>query len=143
MRTAFSRLESDLSTRFTGLPVEKMDEEIARALRLLVEQLDTDRSSFLLIDSGGRLVQTHTWARDGIEPSPPAVPAASPWYSGRLADGHVVALTRMPDELPEDALVERTYVRASGMRSILTVPVALGGRHICALSTGAFRSYRT
>ena len=143
MGSASRRLESDLSTRFTGLPVEEVDGEIERALRLLVELLGTDRSSFLLIDTGGRLVQTHTWAREGIEPSPAAVSAAAPWYSGRLADGHVVALTHMPDELPEDALVERAYVRASGMRSILTVPVALGGRHTCALSTGIFRDYRT
>ena len=143
MGAASRRLESDLSTRFTGLPVEEVDGEIERALRLLVELLGTDRSTFLLIDTGGSLVQTHTWAREGIEPSPPAVPAAAPWYSGRLADGHVVALSRMPDELPEDALVEREYTRASGLRSILTVPVALGGRHICALSTGIFRDYRT
>jgi transcriptional regulator with GAF, ATPase, and Fis domain len=143
MRTAFGRLESDLSTRFTGLPVEEVDGEIERALRLLVEQLDTDRASFLLIDTDASLIQTHTWAREGIEPSRPAVPAAAPWYSGRLAAGRVIALSRMPDELPQDAQVERAYIRASGLRSILAVPVALGGRHICALSTGAFRSYRT
>ena len=142
MRTAFGRLEADLSTRFTGLPVEEVDGEIERALRLLVELLGTDRSTFLLIAADGRLVQTHYWAREGVEPSSPAVTAGAPWYTARLVAGHVIALSRLPDDLPPDAEVERAYIRASGLRSILTVPVALGGRHVCALSTGTFREYR-
>ena len=52
MRTSFGRLVSDLSTRFTGLPVEEVDGEIERALRLFVELLGTDRSTFFLIDPG-------------------------------------------------------------------------------------------
>ena len=143
MRTAFGRLESDLSTRFTGLPVEEVDGEIERALRLLVELLGTDRSTFSLIETDGRLVQTHTWAREGVEPAPPSVTGAAPWYGARLAAGHVIALSRLPDDLPEDAEWERAYVRASGMKSVLTVPVAVGGRYVCTLSTGAFRDYRT
>ena len=53
MKTSFGRLVSDLSTRFTGLPVEEVDGEIERALRLLVELLGTDRSTFFLIDADG------------------------------------------------------------------------------------------
>ena len=68
MKSSFGRLVADLSTRFTGLPVEELDGEIERALRLFVELLGTDRSTFFLIGPDGRLVQTHTWAREGIEP---------------------------------------------------------------------------
>jgi len=143
MRDPFGPLLSDLSTRFTGLPVEEVDGEIERALRLLVEWLGTDRSTFFLIDPDGRLVQTHYWARKGVEPSLPSTAAASPWYTATLAAGNVIALSRLPDDLPPDTEGERAYVRTSGIRSILTVPVVLGGRHVCALSTGAFREYRT
>jgi hypothetical protein len=71
MRTSFGRLVSDLSTRFTGLPVEAVDGEIERALRLMVELLGTDRSTFFLIAPDGRLNQGHpqdlqTWlAKEG------------------------------------------------------------------------------
>ncbi len=143
MSTAFGRLELDLSTRFTGLPVEEVDGEIERALRLLVEVLGTDRSTFALISSDGRLTQTHFWAREGIEPTHPSVTATAPWYGATLVAGRVIALSRLPDDLPEDAAWERAYVRASGMRSVLTVPIAVGGRFVCTLSTGAFRDYRT
>jgi transcriptional regulator with GAF, ATPase, and Fis domain len=144
MDTVFDRLVSDLSTRFTGLPVDEVDGEIERALRLLVERLDTDRSTFLLIEADGRLVQSHFWARDGLPPSMPSTVTDLPWFSARLAAGEVTVLSRVPDDLPADADAERAYVRNSGgIRSILTVPIALGGRHVCAVSTGLFREYRT
>jgi formate hydrogenlyase transcriptional activator len=143
MPSSLDRLVTDLSTRFTGLPVEEVDGEIERALRLFVELLGTDRSTFFLIAPDGRLVQTHTWARDGVEPASPSVPATVTWYSSRLVAGHVIALSRLPEDLPPDTREERAYVRASGLRSILAVPVVLGGRHVCALSTGIFREQRT
>lgn len=43
-----ARLVSGLSTRFTGLPVDDVGGEIERALRLFVEILGTDRSTFYL-----------------------------------------------------------------------------------------------
>jgi transcriptional regulator with GAF, ATPase, and Fis domain len=136
------RLLVDLSTRFTGLPVDEVDGEIERALHLLVDWLDTDRSTFFLIEPDGQLVQTHTWAREGLPPVSPASMAGTRWYKGTLASGQAIALARLPDDLPEQADGERAYVRASGLRSVLAVPVALGGRFVCALSTGAFREYR-
>ncbi len=143
MNPSLGRLVRDLSTRFTGLPVDEVDGEIERALRLLVEALGTDRSTFSLITEDGRLQQMHTWSREGIERMTPTVTAAVPWYAGRIASGDVLATTRLPDELPPEAEVERAYVLASGMRSNLSVPVTLGGRHICMLATATFRDYRT
>jgi len=143
MKTSFGRLVSDLSTRFTGLPVEAVDGEIERALRLLVELLGTDRSTFFLIDGDGRLVQTHFWARPGLPPSLPSITARAPWYTGVIARGEVLALSRLPDDLPPGTDPEREYISTSGLKSILSVPVAVGERYVCALSTGAFREYRT
>jgi formate hydrogenlyase transcriptional activator len=143
MRTAFGRLVSDLSTRFTGLPVAEVDGEIERALHLLVEWLGTDRSTFYLIDPDGRLVMTHSWAREGLEPTAPSSSSRVPWFSRTLATGNVIAMSRLPDDLPPEAEGERAYVRAVGMKSNLTVPIAVGGRYVCALATGAFREYRT
>ncbi len=143
MKTSFGRLVSDLSTRFTGLPVEQVDGEIERALRLFVELLGTDRSTFYLIDPDGRLAMTHSWAREGVEPSTPSTSSRVPWYTRTLAKGDVIAMSRLPDDLPPDAEAEREYTRSSGMKSNLSVPIAVGGRYVCALATGAFREYRT
>jgi formate hydrogenlyase transcriptional activator len=145
MTRSFDSLLADLSTRFTGLPVEAIDGEIERALRLLVEWLGTDRSTFFLIEADGSLLGTHVWAREGVElPSPPGLARSHvPWYHRTLARGDVIALSRVLDELPPEAEGERTYARAVGMKSNLSVPVAVGGRYVCALATGAFREHRT
>ena len=143
MTISLSRLVLDLSTRFTGLPVEDVDGEIERALRMMVEALGTDRSTFSLITADGRLQQTHTWAREGIERMLPTITAAVPWYASQLTAGRVVALSRLPDELPPEAEAEREYTGASGLLSNLAVPVALGGRHVCMLATGTFREHRS
>jgi formate hydrogenlyase transcriptional activator len=143
MGEAFARLLSDLSTRFTGLPVEEVDGEIERALHRLVEWLGTDRSTFFLTGSDGRLQMTHSWAREGLAATVPSSIALLPWYTRTLAAGDVIALSRIPDDLPPGAEGERTYTRSVGMRSNLSVPIAVGGHFVCALATGTFREYRT
>ena len=47
------RLVSELSARFTRLPVERIHEEIERGLRRLVEFLDTDRSTLFEFSPDG------------------------------------------------------------------------------------------
>jgi transcriptional regulator with GAF, ATPase, and Fis domain len=144
MGNAADSLIADLSTRFTGLPVDEVDGEMERALRLMVEWLDTDRATIFLAEGEGRLVLTHFWAREGLPPSELSATRPLPWYTGRLAAGKVVALSRLPDDLPPDAAAEHEFVRTSGgLKSVLTVPIALGGRYVCAISTGVFRGYRT
>lgn len=59
MGNAANSLIADLSTRFTGLPVDEVDGEMERALRLMVEWLDTDRATIFLAEGEGRLVLTH------------------------------------------------------------------------------------
>ena len=120
-----------------------MDGEIERALRLIVELLGTDRSTFFLIDPGRPPGQTHTWAREGVEPSPPSVPAAAPWYSARLAAGNVIALSRLPDDLPRTRKQSaRTCARAASSRSS-PCRWRWGAATSAPSPRGVFREYRT
>jgi formate hydrogenlyase transcriptional activator len=139
----FDRFVADLMTRFTGLPAEDVDGEIERGLQLLVETLGTDRSSFMQLQADRLLSLTHSWARPGFERVTPAVssPLALPWYYGRLARGETIAVSHLPDGLPPEADKEREYVRASGFKSNLTIPIAVGDRYVCAIATGAFRDH--
>jgi transcriptional regulator with GAF, ATPase, and Fis domain len=145
MGQTFESLVADLSSRFTGLGGDSVDGEIERALRLLVEALGTDRASFLQFGPDQSVQVTHSWARAGIErvPSDAVSRRVLPWYHGTVSAGQVTALSRLPEELPPDALAERDYVRATGMRSNLTIPIAVGGAYVCALATAAFREVRT
>jgi len=138
------QLVTDLSTRFTGPPVEQIDAEIERGLRLLVEFLDTDRST-LSEFSPDATSFTHvaTWARPGFESYlTKDVQAELPWYHATVVRGETLRFERLPDDLPDEAVHEREMVRRTGLKSNLTVPIAVGGRHVLVLATGAIREFR-
>ena len=86
---------------------------------------------------------THAWARPGFDTTAHGAPMSAelPWYRAAIVRGEVVALAHAIDDLPADATRERELVLAAGLRSHLTVPVALGGHFVCALSTSTFRHY--
>jgi formate hydrogenlyase transcriptional activator len=139
-------LLADLSTRFSGLPYQRIDAEIDRALEQLVEHLGTDRSTFLeLLEDGTTLAVTHSWARSGFAPAAPSLTVSGRfrWYHDHLRRGEVLRFERLPDELPEDAVAEREYVVALPMLSHIAVPLQVSGHWTCALLTATAGSYRT
>jgi transcriptional regulator with GAF, ATPase, and Fis domain len=141
----FESLLTDLSTRFTRLPADQVDAEIERALRDLCEFLGTDRATFFEFSvSGGSLRPTHSWARPPVEPyTTLMVREKVPWIYDQLLAGHTLRLDRIREQVPPEAVQDHVTIRASVAKSMLTIPIAVGGPLICALSTAAFREHRT
>jgi formate hydrogenlyase transcriptional activator len=142
--TDFEIFLAELSTRFTGLPADLIDAEIERALRGLVEFVGTDRATlFEFSVSGASLRPTHSWARPSIKPyTNPVMRAEIPWFNEQILRGETVRFERLPDEVPAEAPRDLASAIQSRIKSILTIPIAVGGRFVSALSTGAFREYR-
>ena len=139
--SCFERLLGDLSTRFTGMAAEAINSEIERALHMLVEFLGTDRSTLFEFSPDGTVLRaTHTWARPDVAPVAinMIVETELPWYHGQLTRGEVVRLGRVLEELPPGAAAERAYAERAGMQSNLAIPIAVGGRFVCVVATGAF-----
>ena len=136
-------LVTGLSTHFTGLPVERIDDEIERGLRLLVEFLDTDRGTLSEFSPDGTsFTHVAAWARPGFATYlTEDVEAELPWYHATVARGETLRLERLPDDLPGEAVHEKAMVRRTGLKSNLTVPIAVGGQHVLVLATGAIREY--
>ena len=138
--TAFERFLLGLSERLTTLPAWEIAGALDAVLRDIGEALGTDRVT--LVDFAAARA-THTWARAGHETAVPPAPLSTelPWYYDSIASGEVLALSHAEDDLPAAAGRERDFVRASGLKSHLAVPIAIGGRPICALTTSTFRHY--
>ena len=69
--TQFESFLAEISSRFTGVPGDRVDAEIERALRDLVEFLGTDRATLMeFFTDGASLRPTHSWARAPGEPYP-------------------------------------------------------------------------
>ena len=140
---SFERLAADISSRFNLLPADELPAAIEGTLQRVVETLDVDRSTVLEFTDTADFVETiHVWARPDVPPlSLPNVKAV-PWFLRLLQRGEVVRLADLERDLPPEAAAERAYGRQTGQKSILTVPVSLGGRLVSALSVGTFRRHR-
>jgi len=139
----FEEFLSRTAFRFAGLRGEEMDAAIRSVLGDLCRFLGTERSTFLEFSSDGRRFDsTYWWAAEGIPPTGNLEADRIRWYAGELRAGRVVALERLPDDLPADALGERQHVAQSGLKSNLAVPVSVGGRVVGGLAIGAFRQHR-
>ena len=140
--SAFEFFVAELSTRFTGLSGDQIAVEIERALQELVETLGTDRATlFEFSDDSASLRPIHSWARAPFEPeTTPAMRANYPWAHGQLVRGQILRFERLPDEAPGEEA--RADAMRSGIKSVLTIPIAVGNRFVCALSTASLSSFR-
>jgi signal transduction histidine kinase len=141
-RVAAETLISTLSARFSELSEDQVDAEIELWLRRLVEFLGVDRGTFAELTDRGFLV-THSYAGPAAEPYAKGLANRSlPWLTAQFAARRVVVLPRIPDDLPDDAHAEREYMTASGMRSGIGIPVAVGDSVVCVLTFGSFSGPR-
>lgn len=124
----FEELISNLSSDFVNIPVDKVDETIKAWIRTLAEFFGLDRCTIgLLSDGATRLVLAFDYHVPGSEPPPSyAAKEQMPWYIERLMEGTPVIVNRLED-LPPEAERERTFCLDRGIKSILSIPLAVGG----------------
>ena len=143
--SAFENVIGDLSARFVGVEPDRFDEEVNLSLRAVVEWFGTDRASFQEFSPDlTTLVTASTWTRTpGVEATAPRTLWQDfPWYFEQLQRGRDVVLGNLLGELPVHATAEREYAAQVGMRAIMTLPLAVGGRIQCGISTGDFSRLR-
>ena len=117
-----------------------------RALEQLVRFLGTDRATLIEWPSDGdRFVVTHSWARPGAPEFPIGFTATTglPAYTRRLAAGETLRYERLPDDLHRDMRAEALVVERDSLRSHVAVPLAVGGRWVCALCTATVHEFHT
>src|SRR5512145_676824 len=138
----FEALIGDLSARFAGLA----DADAARGIepglgalgdflsvdRLAVWDIAADRRAFVVIGS---------WSGDGVPLVLAPIPFESvPAISAALLRGESFEFGGL-EELPPEG--DRVYLEAEGVRSLLVVPISLGGSWLGALSLAMVRRERT
>lgn len=130
-RLRFEQLLADLSASFVNLPADRIDAQIEKSLQSLVEFLGNDRSTLVEFgDDADHVLVTHSYAVNEFVPFPVGALATNrfPWFIGQFQSGKTVFLKKLPDELPPEAKNEIEYCRAHGLRSNVTVPLAVGGK---------------
>lgn len=126
----FERLLAEISPFFINLPADRIDSEIEAAQRRVCELLDLDRSS--LFQASERdpetLMLTHFYQPPGsrIPPERMSLKEFFPWALQKVLGGETVTISKMTD-LPAEAGQDRETFGLYGTRSVVVVPLSIGG----------------
>ncbi|MEJ2170585.1 MAG: hypothetical protein P8X90_34250, partial [Desulfobacterales bacterium] len=128
-RLKFERLLSNLSARFICLSPDRIDAEIHRALRQILEFFQVDRCGLVRVPVKGTLFQiTHVEYASDI----PSVPENTdlpvtmfPWVYEKLTRRNEFVSFRSRDELPPEAAIDRQTYEQLEVRSALNIPILI------------------
>ncbi len=145
-RLRFETLITDLSSKFINLPSGAVDREISEAQRRLCEFLDIDLSALWQWSdrNAGSFTATHLYSlQHGPQPPIQMSEDDFPWVRKEILAGRIVA-HRSLDEMPAEAAKDREGGRLMGIKSHLTLPLAVGGeRPIGILGFNTMRTERS
>jgi len=139
----FEILLADLAAAFVEVPAGEIDARIHAGLDRIVQSAGIDRAGlgeFVAPDDGDAagigVRMTHVRTREGTLPLPGVFTTREwPWIIGRLRDGHAVSFARLT-ELPAEAVTDRESCAAFGTKSLVLVPIVVGGGVVGALGCG-------
>ena len=141
----FEMVLAEISGRFVNLPADRVDSEIMDAERSICESLGLDVAGLWQWsnEAPGSLLLTHLYGT--VEaPLPERMEASEsfPWYQQQLLAGRVVAFSSL-EELPPEAGRDADSYRHFGIKSNVTIPLAVGGEPpIGALGFNTMRAER-
>ena len=128
------RLETmvaNISTHFVHVPLSRLDEEIDTAIASIGRFTGVDRSYLFQFSADGTtMTNTHEWCAPGIEPHIDRLqdfPVEGFAYSmASMRNGKVFYV---PDvsKLPAEAAGERAEFEKEGIRTLVNVPIMIGG----------------
>jgi formate hydrogenlyase transcriptional activator len=140
---AFERMLADLSARMANVPSDRVEPEIQLAQVILRQSLGFDRSTFAEFQGDSSLVVVSSTAVEGVDPTPLGpLPSQLDWFIAKLRAGETLVIQDPAHDLPPEAVGEAEYIRRTGIRSHLSIPLRIGGRVVGAIAFAAFRETR-
>ena len=141
-RLGFEQLLADLSARFANVAGESLERDIEDALLELIAYLGFDRSSFVEFHEQGTPTVVCSVTAPGIDAVPKGPAPMLRWYIGEALAGRIVAFDDLPNDLPPEAVDELEYVRRSGVKAQIGIPLSVGGRVRAWIGFASFGSPR-
>lgn len=126
---AEAALVADISSKFVNLPPGEVDLEILDAQRRLCEFLDVDLSALWQWSERhtGSFTATHLYSlQHGPQPAIQMSEDDFPWVRQEIVEGRIVT-HRSLEEMPAEAAKDKECARQLGIKSHLTLPLAVGG----------------
>jgi len=140
----FERLLADLSAQFVNLPAAQVDDAITDALRRIAAILRVDRGQVIrFAPRGAEAHVTHSGAVGSVPTVPPmSIAEAYPWAIRCVQAGQTLAFARL-DDLPPEAAVDKASWQRARLKSILAMPLHVGGQVEGAITFDCMQHERT
>ncbi|PCC71565.1 PAS domain S-box-containing protein [Nannocystis exedens] len=140
-RVRFWSLRSSISSRLAAAPTDRLDAEIDKALAEVGNFFEVDSIFiFWFSPSGPHAVSTHTWARSGVA-LPPNTTAVFPESVDEMRRGEDVPVHDV-ERMPEHKREERLALEAMGIKSVIALPLVVGGVTLASLNLACTSRYQ-
>jgi len=131
-RLGLEQLFADVSSRFVSNDIGSWDESAEEALAEIGEFAGVDRCYLFRFSADNAwMTNTHEWCAPGIESQKEQlqqVPVSEfEWLASRLRVGQMACVPSVR-EMPMEARLERSWLIEHGIRSLLLLPLRVGGR---------------
>ena len=135
-RVEFERFLFDLSRAFIAIPEESIDANMTHGLARVGAFLEMDRVTLMELshDRAGMSV-AYWWQRPGLANPPPTTTPQMQYWLRQVLRGDLSLASRL-DDLPEDAVTEKEYLRQRGVRSAASIPLKVSGEIAGAITFG-------
>ncbi|MCG3203235.1 MAG: Adaptive-response sensory-kinase SasA [Gammaproteobacteria bacterium] len=125
----FEILISELAADFVSMRANAIDDGIDRWLGRIVRTLGLDRMTVAQLRSdSSAIIRTHSYTVPGHVPLTPRVQHEGdvPWLAGQMRNQRIVLIPKVSD-LPPEAVREREFMLAEGLKSNVSIPIVIGG----------------
>jgi hypothetical protein len=124
----FKELFYRVSAGFINLSVVEIDRDIDRKLKFVAEFWDFDLVAAVESSEAGEEMElTKVYLNPKATMTRFRTNESIPWLMKKVRRAEMVALGRLPDELPEDAMTDRETFLSNGIRSALVIPFKVDG----------------
>ena len=127
-RLTFETLLSDLSTTFLNLPEEQVASNMEESLARMGALLQMDRITiYEFSQDRTELTVNFAWTRQQAQSVLTVVKTNQlPWWTDHILHGKVL-VTSDVNALPDEAFLEKEFLRARGIVSGASIPLEVGG----------------
>jgi len=134
-RIEFEAFLFQLSTTFISLPEEDIDANMRHGLARVGQFLNMDRVTLLeLFRDREEMTVAYSWSTTAVVNPPNLLgKTTQPWWIAQVLRGDVSLISRV-DDLPEEASLEKEYLRQRNVASIASIPLRVGGEVAGAIS---------
>jgi diguanylate cyclase (GGDEF)-like protein/PAS domain S-box-containing protein len=142
----FEKLISAISTSFINIPIHEIDNNINLALKRIGEFVNVDRSYvFLAYDGAKKADNTHEWCASGVQSEISKLQGLSekdfPWFAKKIKSSEYLYIPSL-EILPQEATAIKELLQASGVKSMICVPMFYSGQPIGFLGFDSIKEKR-